>query len=139
MFQKILVPLDMTFKHRRAIDTAAELAQHSGGEVILLHVIELIHGIPQTEEKAFYGRLETTAQEHLECQLTDLEARKIHCPKEVLFGGRAAEALRHAQNVRADLIVLTAPTIDLAHPEDGWGTLSFKLGILAPCPVLSGK
>jgi len=51
MFQKILVPLDMTFKHRRAIDTAAELARQSGGEVVLLHVIELLHGMTRGRDK----------------------------------------------------------------------------------------
>jgi nucleotide-binding universal stress UspA family protein len=139
MFQKILVPLDMTFKHRRAIDTAAELARLSGGEVVLLHVIELLHGIPREEEKEFYDRLETAAQVHLEKHLIGLREHGIPCRKELLFGIRAAEVLRHARSLEADLIVLTAPRIDLDHPEDGWGSLSFKLGIFAPCPVLLVK
>ena len=139
MFQKILVPLDMTFKHRRAIDTAAELARLSGGEVVLLHVIELLHGMPREEEKEFYDRLETAAQVHLEKHLIGLKEHGIPCLKEVLFGVRAAEVLRHARSLEADLIVLTAPRIDPDHPEDGWGSLSFKLGIFAPCPVLLVK
>jgi len=139
MFQKILVPLDMTFKHRRAIDTAAELARQSGGEVVLLHVIELLQGMPRTEEQEFYDRLETAAQVHLEKFLIGLKEQGIPCRKELLFGIRAAEVLRYARNLGADLIVLTAPRIDLGHPDDGWGSLSFKLGILAPCPVLLVK
>lgn len=139
MFQKILVPLDMTFKHRRAIDTAAELARQSGGEMVLLHVIELLLGMSRTEEKEFYDRLETAAQEHLAKHLIGLTERGIPCRKELLFGVRAAEVLRHARSLGADLIVLTAPRIDLDHPEGGWGSLSFKLGILAPCPVLLVK
>jgi nucleotide-binding universal stress UspA family protein len=139
MFQKILVPLDMTFKHQRAIDMAAELARQSGGEVILRHVIELLHGVPRTEDKEFYNRLEAAAQEHLDNHLLGLKERGITCRKDLLFGVRAAEVFRHARSLEADLIVLTAPRIDLDHPEEGWGSLSFKLGIFAPCPVLLVK
>jgi nucleotide-binding universal stress UspA family protein len=139
MFQKILVPIDMTFKHRRAIDTAAELARQSGGEVVLLHVIELLHGMPRTEEKEFYDRLETAAEVHLEKHLIGLKERGIPSRTELLFGARAAEVLRFAQSMKADLIVLTASHIDLDHPEDGWGSMSFKLSIFAPCPVLLVK
>jgi nucleotide-binding universal stress UspA family protein len=88
MFQKILVPLNMSFKHRRAIDTAAELARQSGGEVLLPHVIELLQGMPRTEEKEFYDRLETAAQEHLEKHLIGLKERGIPCRKELVFGAR---------------------------------------------------
>jgi nucleotide-binding universal stress UspA family protein len=136
MFHKILVPLDKTFKHRRAIDTAAELTRQSGGEVVLLHVIELLHGMSRTEEKEFYDRLETVAQEHLEKHLIGLEERGIPCRKELRFGVRAAEVSRYARSMGADLIVLTAPSIDLDHPEESWASLSFKLGLFAPCPVL---
>jgi hypothetical protein len=45
---------------------ATELAQQSGGEMVLLHVIELLHSMPRTEEKEFYDRLEIAAHEHLE-------------------------------------------------------------------------
>lgn len=102
MFHKILVPLDMTFKHRRAIDMAVDLARQSGGEVVLLHAIELIHGMPREEEKEFYDRLETTAHAHLEKHLALLHERGIPCRKELVFGVRVAEVLRLARAVSAD-------------------------------------
>ena len=139
MFRKILVPLDMTFKHRRALDTAADMARQSGGEVVLLHVIELLHGMPRDEEKEFYDRLETAAQSHLERHLATLRERDIECRKELLFGVRAAEVLRYARTINADLIVLTAPRIDPDNPESGWGSMSYKLSIFTPCPVLLVK
>jgi nucleotide-binding universal stress UspA family protein len=139
MFKKILVPLDLTFKHRQAIDTAAELARQSGGEVILLHVIELLHGMPRAEEKEFYDRLERAAQVHLDKHLIDLKEHNVPCRQEVLFGVRGVEVLRRARSLGADLIVLTSPRIDPDHPENGWGSLSFKLGIFASCPVLLVK
>ena len=42
VFQKIVVPLDLTDRHQQAIDVAAELASRSGGMVSLLHAIETI-------------------------------------------------------------------------------------------------
>ncbi|HEY7310529.1 MAG TPA: universal stress protein [Gemmataceae bacterium] len=139
MFRKILVPLDMTFKHRRAIDTAADLARQSDGEVVLLHVIELLHAMPREEEKDFYDRLETGAQTHLERHLVTLKERDIDCRKQIVFGVRAAEVLRFAQTLSADLIILTAPRIDPENPESGWGSMSYKLSFFAPCHVLLVK
>jgi nucleotide-binding universal stress UspA family protein len=139
MFQKILVPLDMTFKHRKAIDTAADLARQSGGEVTLLHVIELIHGMPLEEEREFYDRLEQAAEKHLESHLAPLQERDVSCRAEILFGVRAAEVIRHARAMPADLIVLTAPLVEPNNPEVGWGSMSYKIGLFAPCPVLLVK
>lgn len=139
MFQKILVPLDMTFKHRRAVDTAADLAKQSGGEVVLLHAIELIAGMSREEEKDFYNRLETAAQAHLEKHLALLRERGINCRKELVFGVRAAEVLRLARSIPADLIVLTAPRLDPENLESGWGSMSYKLSYFATCPVLLVK
>ena len=95
--------------------------------------------MPRTEEKEFYDRLETAAQAHLEKHLIGLKEHGIPCRKEIVFGVRAVEVLRLARSLKADLIVLTAPRIDPDHPEDGWGSLSFKLGIFASCPVLLVK
>jgi nucleotide-binding universal stress UspA family protein len=139
MFQRILVPLDMTFKHRRALDMAVELARQNSGEIVLLHVIELLHGMPRTEEPAFYDRLETAATEHLEKYLIGLKEHGIPCRKEIVLGVRATEVMRFARSMGADLIILTAPRIDPDYPEEGWGSLSFKLGIFASCPVLLVK
>jgi nucleotide-binding universal stress UspA family protein len=139
MFQKILVPLDMTFNHRRALDTAADLARQSGGEVTLLHVIELIQGVSRDDEKEFYSRLEQAADEHLDKHLRTLTERGIAARKQILFGVRAAELLRHAQAMTADLIILTAPQVQPNNLGAGWGSLSYKIGIFAPCPVLLVK
>jgi nucleotide-binding universal stress UspA family protein len=42
MFQKILVPVDLTDVHQPALNIAARLAQESAGEVRLLYVMEVI-------------------------------------------------------------------------------------------------
>jgi len=62
MFHKILLPVDRSEKHGLALKIAAELAAQSGGEVILLHIVELIPGLAIDEEKDFYRRLDKQAR-----------------------------------------------------------------------------
>ena len=57
MFKQILLPLDLTDKHQAAFDLAVKLTRESGGTIVLLHVIEVIAGLPVDEEKTFYQRL----------------------------------------------------------------------------------
>jgi nucleotide-binding universal stress UspA family protein len=136
MFHKILVPLDLTHKHRKALDTAAELARQGGGEVLLVHVIELIQGMPVEEEKDFYDRLEAAAREHLAEHARLLQEPGVAHREEIFFGTRAPEIVRLARETPADLIVLTAPAAEPGKPYFGLGSLSYKVAIFAPCPVL---
>lgn len=136
MFQKLLLPVDLSEKHGRALETAAELARVGGGEILLLHVIEIIAGLPIEEERAFYNRLEKMAHGHFRKLGESLERQRVSWKAEVRYGNRGAEILRCAQESRADLIILTAPAIDLQSPGSNWGSLSYKVGLLAPCAVL---
>ncbi len=139
MFKNILVPLDLTDKHQGALTSAAELAKHSGGKVTLFHVVETIPGLPEQEEKDFYARLERTARAHLQKFAAQLQAQKIPCGTEVVLGHRAGETAAHARQMGADLIILTAPPFQPEHPIGGWGSMSWKIGLMAPCPVLLVK
>ena len=139
MFKRILVPLDLSPNYRRAVETAAELARQGSGEVTLLHVIETIAGIEMEEERDFYNRLETAARTHLHRCGDILKALRVHGHSEILLGHRARAILRFAAEKNADLIVMSAPRIEPGHPEVGWGSLSYKISILAPCPSLLVK
>ncbi|HXG11330.1 MAG TPA: universal stress protein [Gemmataceae bacterium] len=139
MFKKILVPVDLTDKHRQAVDIAADLAGSSRGEVTLLHVIELIPGLPVEEEKEFYQRLQRKARAHLDKLLDRLIQRQVTARSEIILGNRTSEVIRFAQQTDTDLIVLTSHRIDLENPGAGWGSLSYKIGILSQCPVLLVK
>jgi nucleotide-binding universal stress UspA family protein len=139
VFRKILVPIDLTDKHRPALDVAAELALQSGGTVTLLHLIELIAGISMEEEKDFYQRLETAARNHLARQGNHLTRRKVTWKGEVLIGQRVPEIIRYAKETGVDLIVLTSPNIDPNNPAVGLGSLSYKISFFSPCPLLLVK
>ena len=139
MFKNILTPVDLTGVHQPALDIAARLAQENDGEVTLLHVVEVIAEVWAVEDREFYTRREQTARDHLARLGHGLEARGVRRREEVVFGHRAPEIVRYAGEVGADLIVLTSHRIDLEHPAAGWGTVSYKVGILAQCPVLLVK
>jgi nucleotide-binding universal stress UspA family protein len=136
MFKQILVPVDLTDAHGRALDIAAELAGPGGGQVTVLHVIELIAGLSPEEGKDFYGRLEKKARAHVATLGSRLAAQKVGWKSEVVFGNRTAEVLRYAQKGGTDLIVLTSHRIDPQQGAAGFGTLSHRVGIFSPCPVL---
>jgi nucleotide-binding universal stress UspA family protein len=139
MFQKILLPVELSDRHGRAVESAARLAARNSGEVILLHVIELIPGLPFEDEKAFYGRLEKLAASHLEKVSRLLKPNPVRCRQEILFGNRGAETVRYARENDVDLIIVTSPHVDPEHIATGWGSLSYKIGLAATCPVLLVK
>jgi nucleotide-binding universal stress UspA family protein len=139
MFKRLLLPLDLTAKHTQAVATAVELAAQSAGSVILLHVIELIPGLSRQEDPAFYGRLVEMAQTHLDNIGPAFAERQIPCQALIAFGNRVEETVRCATQNHCDLIVMTAPVFDAANPAVGWGSLSFKISVLAPTPVLLVK
>ena len=139
MFSKILLPVDLTDTHQQAIEIAAKLASESGGQVTLLHVVEVIPGLWVDEEREVYDRIEAAARDHLSRLGRQLEAMNVPRREEIIFGNRAEEIVRYAMEIGSDLIVLRSHRIDLNSPGAGWGTLSYKVGILSQCPVLLVK
>jgi nucleotide-binding universal stress UspA family protein len=139
MFQKILLPIDLSDKHGQAVESATRLAGQNSGEVILLHVIEVIPGLSMEEEKPFYGRLEKLAASHLEKIGKLLKHKHVHWRSVIVFGNRGAETVRYARENDIDLIIVTCPHVDPEHLATGWGSLSHKIGLAATCPVLLVK
>ena len=139
MFKNILLPVDLTDRHQPALATAAELARQGGGDVTLLHVVEIIPGLSLDEERVFYNRLERMARAHLERLGEELTRRQVPWHLEVRFGHRAPEVARHAREQDTQLVVLTSPRPDEDNPAAGWASLSYKIGLLSPCPVLLVK
>jgi nucleotide-binding universal stress UspA family protein len=139
MFHKILLPVDLTAKHQRAVDVAADLATQSGGQVTLVHVIEEIRGVSKSDEPEFFQRLETAASNALDAIAQRLHKRGIACERLVRYGDRVREVVRYAKNWKCDLIIVTGPRFDSKNPSPSWASLSWKIGMLAPCPVLLVK
>src|SRR5271155_1881428 len=87
MFGKLLLPIDLSDRHQPALDTASEIAGPNG-EVVLLHVIEIIQGMSLQEDDAFYQQLERTARKHLDKLVAALAAKHITSRAEIRYGNR---------------------------------------------------
>ena len=107
--------------------------------ITLIHVIETIDGMRFDELRAFYRRLEKKAR----IAMTQLARRVaeggIQVESAVVYGRRAEEIVNFAAAHDVDLIVLASHRVNPSRVNRDWGTISYKVGILAQCPVLLVK
>lgn len=142
MFRKILVPVDFTEKNEAAIQAAVEIAgRHpEEAEIYLLHVIETIEHIDYDEMKDFYRELENRATAkliRLEERCRQAGAARVY--HDLQHGKRAEAVVLYAEDRTMDVIVLSSHKVDRDHPALGWGTISYRIAIVARCPVLLVK
>lgn len=138
MFEKILVPVDLTEKNRRAVDTARKMAVGSGGKVTLFHVIETLD-LPFEELEDFYARLETRAAEGMDRLAAPLRDAGVEVVQQVNYGDRAGEIVGYAEEGEFDIVVMSSRRFD---PEDrarNWATVSHKVAVMARTPILLVK
>ena len=138
VFSNILVPVDLTEKNLPAVLAALELARQANARVSLLHVIETID-LPFEELEAFYGRLEEKAAAGMEELAAPLIEANITVERCVAYGSRSREIITHAESHDIDLIVMSSRVVDPDNPTQDWATLSYKVAVLARCPVLLVK
>jgi nucleotide-binding universal stress UspA family protein len=139
MFQQILVPVDLADWHESALEIAARLVTRDAGEVTVLHVIEVLHGLPREEDPKFYNRLEQKSRARLDLLTTRLKAKGVRARPVVLYGERVPEVLRYTLQERVDLIVLSSQPLDPGQPGGGLSTMSHLIGAAARCPVMLVK
>lgn len=137
MFQHILVPVDFAEGSDRTLDIALEIARLQHGKVSVLHVIELIKDTSFDEFETFYTKLMLQARENIDDLLASYRKRPLE--PHVVFGHRVREIVRFAEEQGVDLIVMRSHRIDPDDAARGWGTISYKVGILSPCPVMLVK
>lgn len=139
MFQHILVPTDLSEKSRRALDIAVKLALQDGSRITLLHVVETIEDADANEFDAFYRSLGKRSWKKMEKMLGSYEGKGLVAEKEVTYGKRVKEIVQFARNHEIDLIVLSSHKVDAESLSQGWGTISYQVGLLSPCPVMLVK
>jgi len=138
MFRRILVPVDFTPKNERALARARQLAELAAGEVTLVHVVETLEDELDTDLASFYRRLEAKAEERMAPTLAGL-GDTIAKRSAIVLGHRARAIADFAEHERIDLIVLSSHRVDPDKPGHDWMTISYKVAILARCPVLLVK
>ena len=137
MFRRILVPVDFTKRSDRAVRVAARIAADRKTSLTLLHVIERVDAGDPKGLAGFYRKLESSARRRL-AELVR-RARPAAASAEILYGNRVNEILRFAEARHVDLIVMSSHRLATRHPGEGWGTISYKVGLLSRCPVLLVK
>ena len=139
MFQRILVPVDLTSKSLAAVDLAYEFATQYRADVILLHVIETIEHVQFEDLKPFYQRLENSARKGLQEFSERFVANKVKVDQALIYGHRSKEIINYAVTNRVDLIIMASHRIDPDRPGHDWSSISYTVAILSPCPVLLVK
>ena len=140
MFAHILVPTDLAEKSIKGVEIAAKMV--AGGisrRITLLHVIETIDDAEEEEFRPFYEKLRERAFGKMEDMVARIGSYGGNIHIEVLHGNRVREIVGFARENVVDLIVLGSHRIDNIDQAEGWATISYRVAILAHCPVLMVK
>jgi nucleotide-binding universal stress UspA family protein len=139
VLKKVLIPVDFTAKNERAFAAARELVDHEGGEIVLVHVVESLEDELDDDLRNFYRKLERRAEERMTATLGKLGVGAFARRGEVILGHRARAIVDFAAKEVVDAIVLSSHRVDPDKPGADWMTISYKVAILARCPVLLVK
>ena len=139
MFTHILIPTDLTDRAFGTADAIKQLVGDGPVRVTLLHVVQQIPETSADEFKEFYSLLEQRSAEKLEALAARLDSPGIEVDRHVTYGQPAMDIATFADENHVDLIALASHTADPTKPGKGWGTMSYKIGMLARCPVLLVK
>ena len=136
MFQRILVPLDGSALAERALPLAVQLAEGSGGRVVLFRVVPYFTVLAADpllyEEMNRLGEDEALAYLH---QIRNDLADQLPIDTICEVGSAADSILQYAQDSAIDLIVMSS------HGRSGlnrwvYGSVAERIMSQAPCPTL---
>jgi nucleotide-binding universal stress UspA family protein len=139
VFRKILIPVDFTTKNERAFAAARDLVAPEQGEIVLVHVVEALEDELDDDLRGFYRKLERKAEEEMAEALSLLGDGEFARRGEVIVGHRARAIAAFAEREKVDALVLSSHRVDPDRPSADWMTISYKVAILARCPVLLVK
>lgn len=135
----ILVPTDLTPKSAKALEFALKVCTEGENRISLIHVIETIDDADGEEFQPFYDKLTQRASQKMDEIIGRMQSGKGNIHTQILYGDRTREIVRFAEENAVDLIVLSSHSIEKAQAAEGWATISYRVAILAPCPVLMVK
>ncbi len=136
---KILVPVDFSDSSHAALQSAADLAQHFGAAIHLVHVLPMFpvttfpDFIPETK---YLDAARAEAERHFAAASADLAGKGIKVSSSVEVGGDVASAILEAvEREKADMVVISTHGLTGWHPLV-FGSIAEKVMKLVACPVL---
>lgn len=136
---KILVPVDFSPSSHAALETAADLAQHFGAAIHLVHVIPMFPAttfpdfIPETK---FLEAARAESERHFAAASADLTGKGIKVESSVEVGDDVASTiLEVVEREKADMVVISTHGLTGWHPLV-FGSIAEKVMKLVHCPVL---
>ncbi len=139
MFKNILVPSDLTERNHKAMDIAVNMALANQAVVTLLHVVETVEEADSEDFKKFYSQLGVRAGRKMDELIATRIREGLTIDKQILYGKRVYEILNFAVAHGVDLIIMSSHKLDPENAAQGWGTISYKVGVLSHCPVMLVK
>ena len=139
MFKNILVPTDLSTKSAKALEIAIRMAENNDCRITLLHVVETIEYEEEGEFRSFYEKLASRARNKMDKIARQFNTGDLTLNFEITCGKRVGEIVRFASDNKIDLIILSSHKLDKIDSADGWATISYRVGILSPCPVMMVK
>ncbi|NNL59010.1 MAG: universal stress protein [Nitrosopumilus sp.] len=102
----ILVPVDLTKKSTRALDTAIYLAKHLGSSVTVMQVIPEINFGRSLLLKDIFKELQDTAESSINYAKAYCDNKNIKTKQIIVKGDEAEEIIKAAKKYHHDLIIM---------------------------------
>ena len=137
--RRILVPTDFSQMADRALDLALEMARAFGAQLTLVHVTAPVMVLPPPLElvpiPTLFPDMPRRINDELEARTTRARQAGIASESQTLSGNPHVEIVRHAGEIKADLIVMgTHGRSGISHAV--LGSVAERVVHRAPCPVL---
>ena len=142
--KKIIFPTDFSDASRNALEYAVYMQKMFNAELEICHVVFdetylVTMYVPQGTLQGFLGELESGAQQHLDEFISKCDILKgVPFKTKLLKGTPYSEIIKHAEEVKADMIVIgTHGRTGIEHVL--FGSTAEKVISRATCPVLTVK
>ena len=136
---KILVPIDFSPSSHAAVESAADLAEHFGAEIHLVHVIPMFPAATFPDfipEAKFLEENRKAAERRFAAATADLTKKGIKVTTSVEVGDDVASSiLEVVEREKADMVVISTHGLTGWHPLV-FGSIAEKVMKLVSCPVL---
>lgn len=136
MYDKILIPVDLSSANEAVFSTARELCDPDRTDVMLLHVIETLQDDEPGEMDDFYDELRAEADEKMKNWAAQIAEDGFEVQAAITYGERGPEITRVAEENDVDLIVQRSHTVSRDDENPNVGSVSHQVAIFAPCSVL---